>query len=211
VSKLVVVENTCNKGGGAVYEIEELKKIAQVCREKNLKLHLDGARLFNALLASNTSPKDYQGLFDSISICLSKGLGAPIGSVLLGDKAFIKRSKKVRKAFGGGMRQVGILAAAGLYALEHNVAKLKTDHEHAAILASCLTSQNYLEKVVAPQTNIVIFDLKKGIEVQDFLDYLKTKDILAVQFGPQTVRFVTHLDVNGSAIDLVCEALTAFR
>jgi len=211
VSKLVVVENTCNKGGGAVYEIEELKKIAQVCREKNLKLHLDGARLFNALLASNTSPKDYQGLFDSISICLSKGLGAPIGSVLLGDKAFIKRSKKVRKAFGGGMRQVGILAAAGLYALEHNVAKLKTDHEHAAILASCLTSQNYLEKVVAPQTNIVIFDLKKGIEVQDFLDYLKTKDILAIQSGPQTVRFVTHLDVNGSAIDLVCEALTAFR
>ena len=211
VSKLVVVENTANKGGGAVYELEELKKIAQVCKEKNLKFHLDGARLFNAMLASNTKPEDYRGIFDSISICLSKGLGAPIGSVLLGDKAFIKRSKKVRKAFGGGMRQVGILAAAGLYALEQNVSKLRTDHEHAAILASCLSNLTYVEKVVGPQTNIVIFDLNKEIEVQTFLDYLKSKDIQAVQFGPQTVRFVTHLDVNGSDIVKVCKVLGDFR
>lgn len=211
VSKLVVVENTCNKGGGAVYELAALKKIAEVCKEKNLKLHLDGARLFNAMLASDTKPEHYHGLFDSISICLSKGLGAPVGSVLLGDQAFIKRSKKVRKAFGGGMRQVGILAAAGLYALDNNVSKLKTDHENAAILAASLRNLPYIEKVVEPQTNIVIFDLKAPYEVQTFLDYLKSKNIMAVQFGPQTVRFVTHLDVNTDAITEVCKVLEDFN
>ena len=211
VSKLVVVENTCNKGGGAVYELGELKKISKVCKEKNLKLHLDGARFFNALLASNTKPEDYHGLFDSISICLSKGLGAPIGSVLLGNQAFIKRSKKVRKAFGGGMRQVGILAAAGLYALENNVSKLISDHENAAQLAACLSKLPYVAKVVEPQTNIVIFDLKEGMEVSTFLDYLKSKNIMAVQFGPQTIRFVTHLDVKSKHIELVCRVLVDFR
>jgi threonine aldolase len=211
VSKLVVVENTCNKGGGTVYEIGQLKEISKVCKVHNLKLHLDGARLFNALIASDTEPEDYRNIFDSISICLSKGLGAPIGSVLLGNKAFIKRSKKVRKAFGGGMRQVGILAAAGLYALENNVSKLATDQAHASILAKCLVGLPYVGKVVEPQTNIVIFNLKEGILVEDFLAYLKSKEIMGVQFGPKTIRLVTHLDVNASDIDRVCEVLENFK
>lgn len=211
VSKLVVVENTCNKGGGAVYDLGELKKIAKLCKERGLKLHLDGARFYNALLASHTQIKDYWGLFDSISICLSKGLGAPVGSVLLGDKVFIKRAKKVRKAFGGGMRQVGILAAAGLYALENNIAKLEEDHQHAALLANELKERAYISKVVEPQTNIVIFDLNKDVAVQHFLDYLKSREVLAVQFGPQTVRMVTHLDIDRTSVNKVLEILKAYK
>jgi threonine aldolase len=211
VSKLVVVENTCNKGGGAIYEIEELRKISALCKAKGLGLHLDGARFFNALTASETSIEEYWGLFDSISICLSKGLGAPIGSVLLGNAAFIKRSKKVRKAFGGGMRQVGILAAAGLYALENNVAKLETDHHHASLLATELKKQSYISNVIEPQTNIVIFDLKADINVADYIAFLKEEGVLVVQFGPQTVRMVTHLDVSAEDISRVAMVLTKFK
>ena len=211
VSKLVVVENTCNKGGGAVYEIEELRKIAQICKSKGLKLHLDGARFFNALVASQTNIEEYWGLFDSISICLSKGLGAPIGSVLLGDHAFIKRAKKVRKAFGGGMRQVGILAAAGLYALEHNVSLLQTDHKHATLLAEELSCQKYIAKVITPQTNIVIFDLEKDIEPARFIEYMKINEVMVVQFGPQTIRMVTHLDISEEDVNAVVNLIKRFR
>ncbi len=211
VSKLVVVENTCNKGGGAVYEIEELRKIAQICKSKGLKLHLDGARFFNALVASQTNIEEYWGLFDSISICLSKGLGAPIGSVLLGDHAFIKRAKKVRKAFGGGMRQVGILAAAGLYALEHNVSLLQTDHKHATLLAEELSRQKYIAKVIKPQTNIVIFDLEKDIEPAGFIEYMKINEVMVVQFGPQTIRMVTHLDISEEDVNAVVNLVRHFR
>lgn len=210
VSKLVVVENTANKGGGAIYELKALQEIAATCKKHNLKLHLDGARFFNALVASNTKLEDYHGLFDSISICLSKGLGAPIGSVLLGNAAFIKRAKKVRKAFGGGMRQVGILAAAGLFALENNVTKLSIDHDHAKVLANCLAKQNYIEMVVAPQTNIVLFDVKAPLTVEKYLAYLASNDIKAVQFGPKTIRLVTHLDVSSDAIQAVCKAIQAY-
>ncbi len=210
VSKLVVVENTCNKGGGAVYEIEELRKIAQMCKSKGLKLHLDGARFFNALVASQTNIEEYWGLFDSISICLSKGLGAPIGSVLLGDHAFIKRAKKVRKAFGGGMRQVGILAAAGLYALEHNVSLLQIDHNHATLLAEELSQQKYIAKVIKPQTNIVIFDLEKDIEPTRFIEYMKSNEVLVVQFGPQTIRMVTHLDISEEDVNAVVNLVKHF-
>lgn len=211
VSKLVVVENTCNKGGGAVYEIEELRKIAQICKSKGLKLHLDGARFFNALVASQTNIEEYWGLFDSISICLSKGLGAPIGSVLLGDHAFIKRAKKVRKALGGGMRQVGILAAAGLYALEHNVSLLQTDHKHATMLAEELSRQKYIAKVIKPQTNIVIFDLEKYIEPARFIEYMKSNEVMVVQFGPQTIRMVTHLDISEEDVNAVVKLVKHFR
>jgi len=211
VSKLVVVENTCNKGGGAVYDIEELRKIAQMCKSKGLKLHLDGARFFNALVASQTNIEEYWGLFDSISICLSKGLGAPIGSVLLGDQAFIKRAKKVRKAFGGGMRQVGILAAAGLYALEHNVSLLQTDHKHATLLAEELSRQKYISKVIKPQTNIVIFDLEKDIEPARFIEYMKSNGVMVVQFGPQTIRMVTHLDISEEDVNAVVNLVEHFR
>lgn len=210
VSKLVVVENTCNKGGGAIYDLEELKKIAETCRGKNLKLHLDGARLFNAIVASKSSPADFAGMFDSISICLSKGLGAPIGSVLLGDKAFIKRSRKVRKAFGGGMRQVGLLAAAGLYALENNVERLADDHANATFLALELDKLPYVSSVISPQTNIVIFDLKEKYSVVDFLCYMTENGVQLVQFGPQTVRAVTHLDVTRKELEEVVKCMEGF-
>lgn len=210
VSKLVVVENTCNKGGGAIYEVNDLKEIAKACKENNLRLHLDGARFFNALTASQTKLEDYHNLFDSISICLSKGLGAPIGSVLIGNAKFIKRARKVRKAFGGGMRQVGILAAAGLYALENNVALLENDHKNAKHLAEILAKQTYVKSVVTPQTNIVLFDLNDNLKVADFLEYLKENEVLAVQFGPQTIRLVTHLDVSEEAVERVAKVLSKF-
>lgn len=210
VSKLVVVENTCNKGGGAIYDLEELKKIAETCKAKNLKLHLDGARLFNAIVTSKSSPVDFAGMFDSISICLSKGLGAPIGSVLLGDKVFIKRSRKVRKAFGGGMRQVGLLAAAGLYALENNVERLADDHANATFLALELDKLPYVSSVISPQTNIVIFDLQEKYPVADFLSYMTANGVQLVQFGPQTVRAVTHLDVTRKELEEVVKCMEGY-
>lgn len=203
VSKLVVVENTCNKGGGAIYAIEELQKISAVCREKGLKLHLDGARMFNALVASQTNAEDYHNLFDSISICLSKGLGAPIGSVLLGDNAFIRRARKVRKAFGGGMRQVGLLAAAGLYALENNVERLQEDHANAWFLAEELIKLPYVSSVIPPETNIVIFDVASSVNPVDLIAYLEKHGIRVVQFGPKSIRMVTHLDVNRKQLEEV--------
>jgi threonine aldolase len=210
VSKLVVVENTCNKGGGAIYAIEELQKISAVCREKGLKLHLDGARMFNALVASQTNAKDYHNLFDSISICLSKGLGAPIGSVLLGDKAFIKRARKVRKAFGGGMRQVGLLAAAGLYALKNNVERLEEDHANARFLAEELNKLPYVSSVIPPETNIVIFDVASSVNPVDLIAYIEKHGIRVVQFGPKSIRMVTHLDVNREQLEEVVRCMEGF-
>ena len=210
VSKLVVVENTCNKGGGAIYAIEELQKISAVCREKGLKLHLDGARMFNALAASQTNAEDYHNIFDSISICLSKGLGAPIGSVLLGDKAFIKRARKVRKAFGGGMRQVGLLAAAGLYALKNNVERLEEDHANAWFLAEELKKLPYVSSVIPPETNIVIFDVASSVNPVDLIAYLEKHGIRVVQFGPKSIRMVTHLDVNRDQLEEVVRCMEGF-
>jgi len=210
VSKLVVVENTCNKGGGAIYAIEELQKISAVCREKGLKLHLDGARMFNALVASQTNAEDYHNLFDSISICLSKGLGAPIGSVLLGDKAFIKRARKVRKAFGGGMRQVGLLAAAGLYALKNNVERLEEDHANARFLAEELNKLPYVSSVIPPETNIVIFDVASSVNPVDLIAYIEKHGIRVVQFGPKSIRMVTHLDVNREQLEEVVRCMEGF-
>jgi len=210
VSKLVVVENTCNKGGGAIYAIAELQKISAVCREKGLKLHLDGARMFNALVASQTNAEDYHNLFDSISICLSKGLGAPIGSVLLGDKAFIKRARKVRKAFGGGMRQVGLLAAAGLYALKNNVERLEEDHANAWFLAEELKKLPYVSSMIPPETNIVIFDVASSVNPVDLIAYLEKHGIRVVQFGPKSVRMVTHLDVNREQLEEVVRCMEGF-
>ena len=210
VSKLVVVENTCNKGGGAIYAIAELQKISAVCREKGLKLHLDGARMFNALAASQTNAEDYHNIFDSISICLSKGLGAPIGSVLLGDKAFIKRARKVRKAFGGGMRQVGLLAAAGLYALKNNVERLEEDHANAWFLAEELKKLPYVSSVIPPETNIVIFDVASSVNPVDLIAYLEKHGIRVVQFGPKSIRMVTHLDVNREQLEEVVRCMEGF-
>jgi len=201
ISRLVVLENTCNKGGGSFYTLDEIRPIQQVCQERGLILHLDGARIFNALVETGESTQEVGNVFDSISICLSKGLGAPVGSLLVGSKAFIRQARRVRKALGGGMRQAGFLAAAGIYALDHQVQRLKDDNERAKILGSALEKQTYVEQVRPVQSNIVIFDLKAPWTAASYLARLAELGISASAFGPQTVRFVTHLDVTEAMIE----------
>ena len=163
-STLVVLENTVNKGGGACYTLSQIEPIHTLCNIKGLKLHLDGARVFNALVATGNHSKDYGRYFDSISVCLSKGLGAPVGSVLLGSKEMIKKASKIRKALGGGMRQAGFLAAAGIYALDHHVDRLAIDHQHAIELSAALKQAVYVGSVLPVETNIVVFEVAKGFK-----------------------------------------------
>ena len=196
LTSLVSVENTMNKGGGSIYDFNELKAIAKICRENGLKFHLDGARLFNALVETDESPADYGQLFDSISICISKGLGAPVGSVLIGSRDFIRRARRIRKVFGGGMRQAGYLAAACIYALDHHVERLRDDHRRAKQLEAILLSLHYVEAVIPVQTNLVFFSLKPLMHVDIFLKTLRDNDIHAMALAPQQVRFVTHLDIS---------------
>ncbi len=197
---LVSLENTMNKGGGSIYTLDEVRPIQALCQEKGLKLHLDGARLFNALVETEESPTDWGAQFDTISICLSKGLGCPIGSVLLGTKADIKRAKKVRKVFGGGMRQAGFLAAAGIYALEHQVERLKEDHHRARVLGQFLIQAPHVAEVLPVATNIVIARLE-GISPEAYLQQLAAQGIKGVKFGKDLVRFVTHLDFGDDHLE----------
>ncbi|MCB0409567.1 MAG: threonine aldolase, partial [Flavobacteriales bacterium] len=187
---------TCNKGGGTIYDIEEIKQIKQLCEEKNLKLHLDGARVFNAIVESNYSANKIGNQFDTISVCLSKGLGAPIGSLLLGTKNDIKRARRIRKILGGGMRQAGYLAAAGIYALDNNVSRLQEDHKRAKKIASELNSISYIKNVWEVYTNILIFELNHDVEIQNYITMLNKKGLKVAAFGPQQIRIVTHLDFN---------------
>ncbi|MEQ6167098.1 GntG family PLP-dependent aldolase [Ekhidna sp. MALMAid0563] len=200
-SKLVVLENTMNKGGGSIYDIEEIKKIRKVCDDNELKLHLDGARFFNALVKTGENPKEYGKLFDTISICFSKGLGAPVGSVLLGTKDQIKEAKRVRKVFGGGMRQAGYLAAACTYALDHHIDRLAEDHLHAKKIGEVLKSLPFIEEVMPVDTNIVIGKLVEGKSEKWLLDELEKQGIRAVGFGKGLIRFVTHRDFTSEDLD----------
>jgi threonine aldolase len=202
LTRLVSVENTMNKGGGSIYDFSELETIGQVCKENSLKYHLDGARLFNALVETPESPADFGGLFDSISICLSKGLGAPVGSVLIGTSEFIGKARRIRKVFGGGMRQAGILAAAGIYALDHHVQRLTEDHGRAKQLAKILKSLPWVESIVEPESNLLFFNISPAFPAQQFLAKLRDKNIHTMALSPQTVRFVTHLDFTD---DMLCE------
>jgi threonine aldolase len=197
---LVSLENTMNKGGGSIYTLDEIKPIHALCKEKGIKLHLDGARLFNALVETRESPADWGAQFDTISICLSKGLGCPIGSILLGTKADIKRAKKVRKVFGGGMRQAGFLAAAGIYALDHQVERLKEDHHRARVLGQFLVQAPHVAEVLPVATNIVIARLE-GISPEAYLQQLAAQGIKGVKFGKDLVRFVTHLDFGDEHLE----------
>lgn len=206
-TRLVSLENTSNKGGGAFYTLAEIAPIAEVCKENHLALHLDGARIFNALRASQESPQAYGRYFDSISVCLSKGLGAPVGSVLLGSKALIRKSRRIRKALGGGMRQAGFLAAAGIYALDNHVDRLAQDHACARLLRDTLQECPYVQEVMPVETNIVIFSLAPTVSPQVFLEKLKEKGILALDFGPQKIRFVTHLDFTEDMLDQTISVL----
>jgi threonine aldolase len=209
-SRLVVIENTCNKGGGTCYDLAGIRSIRQMCNRSGLILHMDGARIFNALIETGDSPLDIGREVDSISICLSKGLGAPVGSLLIGNQSFIKEARRVRKAFGGGMRQAGYLAAAGIYALDHQVERLREDHLHARQLAAALAELSWVSDIRPVQTNIVIFDLQEPITPSLMLAYLSDHGVKASAFGPQTLRFVTHLDVSSVMIDQVITILRAF-
>lgn len=205
-TKLVVLENTMNKGGGSIYDLDEIKKIKSFCDRHNLKLHLDGARLFNALAETGESPDEYGKLFDTISICFSKGLGAPVGSVLLGSNEAIKYARRVRKALGGGMRQAGYLAVACIYALDHHVDRLKEDHARARAIGSVLSTRSYVKEVYPVDTNIVIAELGDRT-ASEFLAQLNEAGILAVPFGGNLVRFVTHLDFTDEHLNQFQEAL----
>lgn len=207
-TRLVSIENTTNKGGGACYELDELQKIRQVCQENGLKYHLDGARLWNALVAKNQKPTDFGHLFDTISVCLSKGLGAPVGSVLVGSSEDIKKAIRIRKLFGGNMRQAGYLAAAGLYAMENNIARLAQDHQRARELGQVLASKSWIKEVAPVETNIVIFTLQSKVDEKVFLETLKQKSILISSMGQGKLRMVTHMDYRGVMHDFVIDVLS---
>ncbi len=209
VSTLVSLENTANRGGGSCYNFQDILSIKDVCIKNNLKLHLDGARLFNALVAKNETCKQYGEAFDTISICLSKGLGAPVGSVLVGPADFIKKARRYRKVFGGGMRQAGYIAAAGLYALEHQVARLKEDHEHAQILANALKEKDFVGEMLPVETNIIIFEVKGRLTAPDLVTILQRSNILAIAISPTQIRLVVHLDITPAKIQDTLNVLKA--
>jgi len=207
VTNLVALENTINRGGGICYPISEIEKISKFCESKNIPLHLDGARLFNALVKTGVKANYIGPLFNSISICFSKGLGAPVGSVLVGSKKFIQKARRVRKVIGGGMRQVGMLAAAGIYALENNIERLAMDHQHADLLAEGLRSCSWIDKVMKVETNIVIGYMKEGFQNSNFVEKLQKLGVSIVSFGKGRIRMVTHLDVSKEDIDNIISLL----
>ncbi|MCF8244416.1 MAG: aminotransferase class I/II-fold pyridoxal phosphate-dependent enzyme [Saprospiraceae bacterium] len=206
-TRLVVLENTANKGGGSYYALDEIRPIRELCHEHGLALHLDGARLFNCLVETEESTLEWGAAFDSISICLSKGLGAPVGSLLIGNQDFIAQSRRVRKVMGGGMRQAGYLAAAGIYALDNHVERLRDDNRRARVLGETLQQQKWVSEVRPVQTNIVIFDLVSPLTAAEYLIKFEENGILAAAFGPATVRFVTHLDFTEEMLGRVVEVL----
>lgn len=207
-SRLVIVENSSNRGGGNYYTIDELRPISKVCHERGLKIHLDGARLFNVLVETGESTMDYGRYFDSISICLSKGLGAPVGSCLIGNAELISRARKVRKVMGGGMRQAGFLAAAGIYALDHHVDRLKEDNDRAKRIGACLSTLPFIQEVKPVKTNIVVFYVKEPLTAESLIKELGRQGVRATTIGPGAVRFVTHLDFTEEMCDHLLELLT---
>lgn len=209
VTQLVSLEDTSNRGGGAIYDFKEIEKIKKWCVAHNLPLHLDGARLMNALVETKIDPKIYAEQFDSISLCLSKGLGAPVGSLLLGTKDFIKEARRVRKVFGGGMRQAGFLAAGGEYALKNNVNRLLMDHKHARMLESELSQKSWVKEVIPVMTNIVVVLLKEENKRDEIIYKFKEKGVLCMAFGVGMLRFVTHLDISESHLQQTLEVITA--
>ena len=196
LTTLVCLENTTNKGGGACYDFEEIKRIRKVCDAHELGLHLDGARLFNALVATKEDPKDYGKVFDTISVCLSKGLGTPMGTVLIGNKEIMKGAMRVRKVLGGGMRQIGFMAAAGIYALDNHVERLAEDQKRATEIAETLKEQDYVKEVEPVDTNIVIFYLNNASDEAAFMDQLQKENIRISNMGQGKLRVVTHLDYS---------------
>jgi len=209
-TSLVSLENTANRGGGACYNFTDLESIRDVCSKYNLGFHLDGARIWNALVAKKETPIQYGQLFDSISICLSKGLGAPIGSLLLGKQPFIKQARRFRKVLGGGMRQAGYLAAAGIYALDHHIERLEEDHLHVSQIAEALKKKDFVGNILGPETNILIFEVCNNYTPVSFCNKLRQHKILCMPISATQVRMVTHLDVSAEMVSnliLVIETL----
>jgi len=206
ITTLVSLENTANRGGGSCYNFADIQSIKEICSQNNLKLHLDGARLFNAIVAKNETPAQYGEAFDSISVCLSKGLGAPVGSVLIGKKDFIKKARRIRKVFGGGMRQAGFIAAAGIFALEHNIERLAEDHAHAQMIASVLEKKDFIGTILPVETNIIIFEVKGRYTAPALAAKLKEQGIFVIAISPTQVRVVVHLDISPDQINRTIEA-----
>lgn len=201
ITALISIENTSNRNGGSCYELNDLQVIKYICLKNNIKYHLDGARLWNAIIANEEDPTFYGKIFDSISVCLSKGLGAPVGSLIVGSHDLIREARRVRKVLGGGMRQAGILAAAGIYALENNIKRLNTDHDNAKEIGRALAKKDFVSKILPIETNIIIFELEGRYTAQSFCEYLKKRDVLVMAIAPNQVRMVTHLDVTNNMID----------
>jgi threonine aldolase len=206
-TSLVCIENTSNRGGGSCYDIEEIQRIRKVCDDHHLLLHLDGARLFNAIVARNESPKQYGALFHSISVCLNKGLGCPIGSILIGNQAFIKKARRVRKVFGGGMRQAGFMAACGVYALKNNILRLEQDHENAKEIASTIIKTPFTAGILPVDTNIIIFETEPPYTAVQVAAALKEKNILVIPISATQVRMVLHLDITPEMVQYVEDVL----
>ena len=205
------MENTTNKGGGACYDLSEIKKIRDVCDTHGLGLHLDGARIWNALIAQNQDPKVYGEVFDTISVCLSKGLGAPVGSVLIGKKSLMVKAMRVRKVLGGGMRQIGFMAAAGIYALDNHMERLEEDHKRASEIANLLSQLAFVKKVEPTETNIVIFYLAESISEERFMDKLRHKNVKISTMGQGKLRIVTHLDYTEDRHHQFLDILTKLK
>ena len=208
---LVCVEDTVNKGGGAVQPLDGLAEGSATCREIGLPYHLDGARVWNALRSTGVDWTTYGRMFDSVSLCLSKGMGTPVGSVLLGSRDFIEEAHRSRKVMGGGMRQVGILAAAGLHALDHHFERLQDDHERAARIGEVLENHPAIQSLEPVETNIVIAQLKGGRPASDLVEAQQKEGILCSAFGPDKVRWVTHLDFGDAELDKVLKALSVWN
>jgi threonine aldolase len=206
-TSLVCLENTVNRGGGCCYSLEEITQIREVCEAQRLRLHLDGARLFNALIAKSESPAQYGVLFDSISICLSKGLGCPVGSLLIGSSEFIEQARRVRKVLGGGMRQAGLLAAAGIYALDHHVDRLAEDHRKARQLANVLERKTWVKTLFPVETNILLFEVQGRYTPEQLCHKLKEAGILATAVSASQVRMVVHLDITETMVETTLAAL----
>ncbi len=202
-TRLVAIENTTNRGGGSCYDFNDIVAIREVCNQHNLGFHLDGARLFNALVKKGETTKQYGEVFDSISICLSKGLGTPVGSLLLGTEKFIRKARRVRKVFGGGMRQAGFLAAAGIYALENNIERLNVDHQHARQIAQALSEKDFIDSVLPVETNIVIAELKGRLNPLSFVELMRENDIFVMNISAQQIRMVVHLDVSADMVNKI--------
>ncbi len=209
-TSLVSLENTANRGGGSCYKFSDIQLIKDVCLSNNLMLHLDGARLFNALVSNKETPKQYGEIFDSISICLSKGLGTPIGSILLGTKELIKQARRIRKVFGGGMRQAGFMAAAGTYALENNIERLEEDHIHAKQVAEALLKKEFIGKMLPVETNIIIFEVVPTFySAKALAEDFKRYDILVMPISPTQIRMVFHLDITEKMVYHTIETINS--